>query len=405
MIPFSPPDIYDEVIPEVVATLKSGWITTGPRTKDLEKKLADYTGASSVLCLNSATAGLELVLRWFGVGPGDEVIVPVYTYCASANVILHCGAKPVMVDCTDDFNIDTSRLPDLITERTKVIIPVDFAGYPCDYDAINRLVSDSGIRKKFRARGEVQKALGRILVLSDAAHSIGSTYKGKRAGLFTDITVFSFHAVKNLTTAEGGAVCLNIGGMDPASWYASLSIKALHGQNKDALAKTQAGNWKYDIVEAGYKWNMTDIQAALGLVGLRNYESRTLPARKKIFEMYDEAFRDSGALQLPVYRNAGRTSSYHLYALRVKGISAEVRDAIMKDIFSKGVSVNVHFPPLPMLSVYRDLGYSMADYPTAMDCYSREISLPVYVGLSDENVGKVVSAVLESVETHSLGRK
>lgn len=397
MIPFSPPDIYQEVIDEVVDTLKSGWLTTGPRTKEFEKKISEYTGALSTVCVNSATAGLELALRWFGVGPGDEVIVPAYTYCASANVVLHCGARVVMADVGSDFNIDVSKLEDLITENTKVIIPVDFAGFPADYTEINYLIRKESVRKKFKAKGSIQSKLGRIMVLSDAAHSFGAVYKGKKAGVLTDISVFSFHAVKNLTTAEGGAICLNIKDIDKEEWYSALCIKSLHGQNKDALAKTKIGNWKYDVIEAGYKYNMTDIMAAIGLVSLRNYDSRTMPRRKKIFEDYTAAFKKHDWAQIPEFHNAEKTSSYHLYPLRINGISEEQRDSIMKLIFEKGVSVNVHFPPLPMLSVYSNLDYRMTDYPIAAENYIREISLPVYVALTDEQVNTVIKAVSASV--------
>ena len=398
MIPFSPPDINQEIIDEVVDALRSGWITTGPRTKNFEKKISEYTGARSTVCVNSATAGLELALRWYGVGKGDEVIVPAYTYCASANVVLHCGATVVMVDVGQDFNVDIEKVKEKITERTKVIIPVDFAGYPVDFDKLNELVKSDEVRSVFRPATSNQKKLGRIMILSDAAHSFGATYKGKKTGVLADISVFSFHAVKNLTTAEGGAICLSTEEFDPEQWYTELCIKSLHGQNKDALAKTKIGNWKYDVVEAGYKWNMTDIQAAIGLIGLKNYDSRTLSRRKKIFDDYRKAFSLKDWAQLPEYESVDKVSSYHLYPLRIKGIDEALRDTIIQGIFEKGVSVNVHFPPLPMLSVYRNLGYKMENFPVAYDNYSREISLPVYFHLSDEDVKTVIDAVSKSVE-------
>jgi dTDP-4-amino-4,6-dideoxygalactose transaminase len=397
MIPFSPPDIYPEIIDEVVETLKSGWITTGPRTKDFEKKISQYTGARSTVCVNSATAGLELALRWFGVGEGDEVIVPAYTYCASANVVLHCGAKVVMVDVGSDFNIDVEAIKRGITKNTKVIIPVDFAGYPADYDAIHKLVDQKEIKELFHPANDHQRELGRIMILADAAHSFGALYKGEKSGVLADMSVFSFHAVKNLTTSEGGAVCLKTDAVDAEAWYTALCIKSLHGQNKDALAKTKIGNWKYDVLEAGYKWNMTDIQAAIGLIGLKNYDSRTLVRRKAIFDTYNAAFSAMTWAQVPEYHTDSRTSSYHLYPLRIKGISEEHRDAIIQGIFEKGVSVNVHFPPLPILTVYRDLGYDISHYPVTYDNYAREISLPVYYALSDIQLKEVIEAVRKSV--------
>jgi dTDP-4-amino-4,6-dideoxygalactose transaminase len=290
MIPFSPPRIDDKIIAEVTAALKSGWITTGPRTKDFEKKLTAYCGNQSTLCLNSATAGLEIMLRWFGVGEGDEVILPAYTYSATANVVIHCGAKPVFVDVNaNDFNINVDNIEKAINEKTKVVMPVDFAGFPCDYDEINALVIKH--KNQFKPKSKNQELLGRIMVLSDSAHSFGANYKGKKCGALADVSVFSFHAVKNLTTAEGGAVALNFPEpFDNTELYNYLCMYTLHGQNKDALAKTQKGNWKYDIVEAGYKCNMTDMSAAIGLVELERYDNDTQIKRKQIFDTYQAAF-------------------------------------------------------------------------------------------------------------------
>jgi dTDP-4-amino-4,6-dideoxygalactose transaminase len=399
-IPFSPPRIDQLIIDEVIDTLKSGWITTGPKTKKFEKMLADYTGAPNVLCLNSATAGLELMLRWFGVGEGDEVIVPAYTYAASANVIIHCGAKPVFVDSAADFNLDVALLEKLITPRTKVIIPVDIAGFPCDYDYINALVRNENVRKMFVPQTPEQEMLGRILVLSDAAHSLGAYYNGIRAGILSDLTVFSFHAVKNLTTAEGGAVCLNLPTpFDNDSVYKYLNIKSLHGQNKDALAKIQVGNWRYDIVEAGYKYNMTDIQAAMGIVELERYDSDMLRRRKQIFDRYAEKLGQYEWAELPVYETAERRTSYHVFLLRISGIDESRRDAIMQAIFAEDVAVNVHFVPLPMFSFYRALGYNIKDYPVAYANYACEISLPVYYDLADEMVDRVVEVIAKAVES------
>jgi dTDP-4-amino-4,6-dideoxygalactose transaminase len=404
MIPFSPPRIDQKIIDEVTAALKSGWITTGPRTKRFEKNLSEYTGAQATLCLNSATAGLEIMLRWFGVGPGDEVILPAYTYAATANVIVHCGATPVFVDVNaDDFNISLAAIEAAVTSRTKAVMPVDLGGWPCDYDAINQLVRDKA--HLFQPSTDEQRTLGRMLVVADAAHSIGARYKGRRTGCLTDSTVFSFHAVKNLTTAEGGAVSLNL--PEPFSnedIYKVLCVKTLHGQNKDALAKTQKGNWKYDIVEAGYKCNMTDIVAAIGLIELERYDSDTLVRRRAIVDAYGEALSQHAWAELPIHDRGGRTSSFHLYPLRIRGIDEAQRDDIIQRIFDCDVSVNVHYIPVPCMSFYRGLGYDIADYPVTYDNFAREISLPVFYDLTDEQVQTVISAVVESVEA-VVGKK
>jgi dTDP-4-amino-4,6-dideoxygalactose transaminase len=399
MIPFSPPFMNEEVIAEVTDALRSGWITTGPKTKSLEKIVAEYVSVNNVLCLNSATAGLELMLRWFGVKEGDEVIVPVYTYSATANVVMHCGAKPVMVDVSStDFNINIEKIKKAITEKTKAILPVDFAGYPCDYDAINKLINEDEIKLKFNASNEVQKKLGRIIVISDAAHSLGAYYKGKRTGSLCDATVFSFHAVKNLTTAEGGALCINL----PKPFineeiYKSIYISSLHGQTKDALAKTQKGAWEYDIIEAGYKCNMPDISAAIGIAQFKYYEPIILPRRKKIFEQYNAIFEKQEWAITPKYFENDTISSFHVYPLRIKNISIEQRNEIIQKIFDKDVSVNVHFKPLPLLSVYKNAGYQIENYPTAMQLFSSEISLPVFADLNDEMLKLVTDAVIVSV--------
>lgn len=398
MIPFSPPRIDQKIIDEVAKVLQSGWITTGPQTKLFEKELTKYCGNKATLCLNSATAGLEIILRWFGVKEGDEVILPAYTYTATANVIIHCGATPVFVDVNAaDFNIAIENIEKAITSKTKVIMPVDFAGQACDYDAINALILK--YKDQFNPQTDEQKMLGRILVLSDAAHSIGALYKGKRTGSLTDVSVFSFHAVKNLITAEGGAVMLNLPEpFNNDAVYQALCIKTLHGQNKDALAKTQKGNWRYDIVEAGYKCNMTDIAAAIGLVELERYDKDTLKVRRHIFEQYDAAFSTCNWAQLPEHTTVEKTSCYHLYPLRIKGITEAQRDAIIKEIFDRDVSVNVHFIPVPMMSFYKNLGYNIKNYPVAFDNYAREISLPVYYDLKEEQVKTVIDAVIRSVK-------
>ncbi len=400
MIPFSPPRIDQKIIDAVTETLRSGWITTGPRTKLFEKKLADYLGVKHVLCLNSATAGLEIMLRWFGVEKGDEVILPAYTYTATANVIIHCGATPVFVDVNPgDFNISVSAIEKAITPRTKVIMPVDFAGLPCDYEAINALVRKHAAT--FVARGEEQQKLGRMLVLADAAHSIGAISKGKRSGALTDLSVFSFHAVKNLTTGEGGAIALNLpAAFDNAQLYAKLCVTTLHGQNKDALAKMQKGNWRYDIVEAGYKCNMPDLLAAIGLIELERYDTDTLIRRRHIFDLYAFAFSHSAWAQIPIYEkdHAQTFSSYHVFPLRIKGITEVQRDEIIRLIFEEDVSVNVHFIPVPMMSFYKKLGYDIKNYPVAFDNYSREISLPVYYDLTAEQIQQIVDAVSGAVK-------
>ncbi len=403
MIPFSPPRMDDKIIREVTAALKSGWITTGPRTRKFEKMLRDYIGNPATLCVSSGSAGLELMLKWFGVKEGDEVILPAYTYSATANVIIHCGAKPVFVDINPkDFNIAVNSIRKAITKKTKVIMPVDIAGFPCDYDEINTLVKDEKIKKNFHANNITQKKLGRILVLSDAAHSIGAEYKNKKTGILTDVTVFSFHAVKNITTAEGGAVCLNLPKpFDNDEIYKELNIKSLHGQSKDALAKFKIGNWKYDVVEAGYKYNMTDIAAAMGIVELERYEDDMLVKRKHIFDTYSIGFSKFNWAEIPTYETKTKKSSYHAYLLRIKGINENIRDTIIQDIFKCEVAVNVHFVPLPMMTYYKSLGYKMKYFPVSFENYSREISLPVFYNLTDEQIKLVVEAVRKAVENNA----
>jgi len=401
MIPFSPPRIDQKIIDEVSNALSSKWITTGVRTKKFETELANYCGIKNVLCVNSASAGLELMLRWFDVGAGDEVIIPAYTYAATANVIIHCGAKPVMVECNpSDFNINIDAVRKAVTKNTKVIMPVDIGGFPCDYDEMNALVKEKKIQKLFSPQTENQCKLNRILILSDAAHSVGAVYKGKNTGSLTDVSVFSFHAVKNLTTAEGGAICLNLPPpFDNASVYKELCIKSLHGQTKDALAKTQIGNWQYDIVEAGYKCNMTDIQAAIGLVELSRYKEDMLIKRKHIFDAYSQSFEKEKWAEVPVYETKNKKSSYHVYMLRIKEITEKQRNSIMQSVFDQEISVNVHFIPLPMMSFYKEAGYKIETYPQTYRCYSQEISLPVYYDLSEKDIQTVISAVKNAVKT------
>lgn len=400
MIPFSPPRIDQKVIDEVVDTLKSGWITTGPKTKEFERRLTAYCGNKATLAVNSNTVGLEVVLRWFGVQEGDEVIVPAYTYCATANVIVHCGAKPVMVDVNaDDFDVCLENVRRAITDKTKVIMPVDLGGMPCAYDELFELVETEEVKTLFQAKTEEQGKLGRILILSDSAHSIGAEYRGRKAGCLADVSVFSFHAVKNLTTAEGGAIMLNLPEpFDNEEVYRYLCTYTLHGQNKDALAKTKKGAWRYDVLVSGFKGNMTDIMASIGLVELSRYEDDTLHYRKCIYDQYTDAFSRYGWAELPIYETEDRKSSYHVYCLRVKGITEQQRDEIIQRIFDRDVSVNVHFQPLPLLSAFKNKGYKIEDYPVAYDNYCREISLPVWYGLSEEMVKTVIDAVICSVE-------
>lgn len=399
MIPFSPPRIDDKVIAEVTAALQSGWITTGPRTKLFEKKITEYCGCKTTVAVNSWTMGMQVLLDYWGIGKGDEVILPAYTYCASANVIVHSGAKPVMVDLnSEDFNINVEAVRKAITPRTKAIMAVDISGFPADYPELMNLVNEPEIKSKFQANNDFQEQLGRILVISDAAHSFGAKMGTKISGALTDISSFSFHAVKNLTTAEGGALCFNLPNeFNHEQIYKDFCAKILHGQSKDALAKTQKGNWKYDVYEPGFKCNMTDIQAAIGLVELERYHEN-LARREEIFNAYDKAFSDEKWAILPPSVTQEKTTSFHLYLLRVDGASELQRDAIIHEIFEQDVAVNVHFQPLPLLTAYKKRGYKMEDYPEAYRKYANEISLPVYFNLTDEQVKTVVSAVKNAVK-------
>ncbi len=403
-VPFSPPRIDAKTVRAVTEALHSGWITTGPRVRRFEQMLTEYGGQQATLCVSSASAGLELILRWYGLGPGDEVIVPAYTYAATANVVVHCGARPVFVDSGDDFNVTVDAVARAITRRTKVIMPVDIAGWPCDYDALNNLVNGPEISALFHAETPEQQMLGRILVLSDAAHSIGAVYKGRRTGSLTDISVYSFHAVKNLTTAEGGAVCLNLPApFDNHTVCKELSIKALHGQTKDAMTKFEGGNWRYDIMEPGYKYNMTDIQAAMGIAELERYEDDMLAKRKHIFKRYSEAFSACPWAKVPLYETKERFSSCHAYLLRVSGLSESDRDVILRLIYINEVAVNVHFVPLPMFTYYKNAGYNIADYPVAYSNYACEISLPVFYDLTDQMIELVIDTVISAVDQVRTG--
>ena len=395
MIPFSPPRIDQKVIDEVVDTLKSGWITTGPKTKEFERRLTAYCGNKATLAVNSNTVGLEVVLRWFGVQEGDEVIVPAYTYCATANVIVHCGAKPVMVDVNaEDFDVCLENVRKAITDKTKVIMPVDLGGMPCDYDELFELVKSGSVNSLFQARTEEQEKLGRILILSDSAHSVGAEYKGRKAGCLADVSVFSFHAVKNLTTAEGGAVTWRRDlGLDDAALYRRYMLLSLHGQDKDALAKTKAGAWEYDIVAPLYKCNMTDIMAAIGLAQLHRYEE-LLAKRYALVEQYHELLASTAIRPARHLTEDGR-SSCHLYLTELEGKTLSQRNAVIDALAQQGIASNVHYKPLPLLTAYRDLGFRMEDYPNAYGLYERELTLPLYSTLTQAQAERICGALRE----------
>ena len=395
-IPFSPPYIDESVIAEVTDTLCSGWITTGPKVKALEEEIKKLTDARAVLCVNSWTMGAIMALRWLGVKPGDEVIIPAYTYCATALAVLWAGAKPVMVDAGEDLNISVEGIRRAVTPRTKAIIPVDIAGWPCDYDAIMSLVKEEGIREMFQPSSDVQQQLGRIIVINDSAHSIGSHYGGSFSGTQTDIAIFSLHAVKNVTTAEGGAICLNMPKpFDNQQLYQQLRLMSLNCQTKDAFTKSKAGGWRYDIVGMGMKANMADVNAAIGLAQIRQYP-QLLARRREIFLAYNDAFAKESWAILPPRNDGSRETSYHVYALRIRGFSEEQRDAMITEISKSQVAVNVHFIPLPMLTLFSQMGYKMEDYPQAYANYAHEITLPCYPMLTDEQVQFVIKTVKEA---------
>lgn len=394
-IKFSPPDITQEEIDEVTDTLRSGWITTGPKTKLFEKQIARYCHTAKAVCLNSATAGLELILRFLGIGEGDEVITSAYTYTASASVIEHVGAKIVLVDVDkEDFYISAANVAKAVNDRTKAIIGVDIAGVIADYDALYKIAEDNkGI---FKAANPVQKRIGRIAVIADAAHSFGAVREGKVSGEIADFTSFSFHAVKNLTTAEGGAVTWkSIEGISDEDIYTQFMLMSLHGQSKDALSKMKIGAWEYDIKTLGYKCNMTDIMSAIGIVQLRRYPS-LLARRKEIIEKYDKAF--AGTAITPV-KHYGKdfSGSGHLYITRVDGIDEKQRNAIITRLAEKGIASNVHYKPLPMFTGYKAIGFDIKDYPCAYDMYRNEITLPLHTLLTDEEVDYIIDSYKEAV--------
>ena len=394
-IPFSPPDITDREIEAVVEVLKSGWITTGPKTKLFEQRIAEYVGTSRAVCLNSATAAMELTLRILGVGPGDEVITSAYTYTASASVIHHVGAEIVLVDTApDSYEMDYEKLADAITEKTKVIIPVDIAGKMCDYDAIFGAVESK--RHLFKASNDIQALYNRVIVMADAAHAFGAERKGLKCGQVADLTCFSFHAVKNLTTAEGGAVVWrDVPGLDNDELYQEFMLYSLHGQSKDALAKSKKGSWEYDIVFPGYKCNMTDIMAAIGLTQLERYAS-FLERRREIISLYDQHLKPLG-IQVLEHYGEDFASSGHLYLARIPGIDETQRNDIILKMAELGVACNVHYKPLPMLSAYRTLGFDLKDYPNAHRIYRNEITLPLHTLLDDEDVEYVIAVFDETV--------
>jgi len=393
-IPFSPPYIDQTVIDEVTDSLVSGWITTGPKVKALEQEVAKFVNVPNVLCVNSWTSGAIMILDWLGLQEGDEVIIPAYTYTATALAVIHAGGKPVMVDSGDDFNIDVNRIKSAITKKTKAIIPVDFAGLPCDYNTINDLVKSEEVINLYKATSEVQNKLGRILVLSDAAHSLGAKYDGKMIGEVADITIFSFHAVKNVTTAEGGAICINLPDQfDNEEIYKELRLKTLNCQTKDAFTKSKAGGWKYDIVGLGMKINMADINAAVGLAQMRKYPS-LLKERENIFLKYLRGFKQFDWSILPELTSVERKASSHIFPLRFNDITEDQRDAIIEELTLKGISVNVHFQPLPLLTYFKKLGYLIDDYPKAFMNYSTEISLPIYPQLTDNEVDFIIDNVI-----------
>ena len=392
-ISFSPPDITENEIQEVADALRSGWITTGPKTKQLEREVAEFVGAERCVCLNSQTACAEMALRLLGIGEGDEVITSAYTYTASASVIDHVGAKIVLIDVAEDsLEMDYSALEAAITERTKAIIPVDIAGIPCDYDRIFEIVERK--RSLFRPSSELQSLIGRIAVLADTAHSFGAERGGVKAGMLADFSSFSFHAVKNFTTAEGGALTWrSIEGVSDEHIYKRWQLFSLHGQSKDALAKTKLGAWEYDIIGTWYKCNMTDIAAAIGLAQMKRYDG-LLARRREIIGKYDEAFRPLGVMTLPHYTDE-YSSSGHLYITRVPGITEAERSEIIIKMAERGVACNVHYKPLPMHTAYKNLGFDIADYPNAYAAYANEITLPLHTCLTDEQVEYVISSYCE----------
>lgn len=395
-IKFSPPDISEAEIEEVAEALKSGWITTGPKTKELERQVADFCEVNRAVCLNSQTACAELALRVLGIGKGDEVITSAYTYTATASVIDHVGAKIVLVDTQKDcLEMDYDALERAITKKTKAIIPVDLAGIPCDYDRIFEIVNKK--KNLFKPSNKIQKAIGRIAVMADTAHAFGAEWHGKKVGSIADFSSFSFHAVKNFTTAEGGALTWrDIEGIDNEEIYHQLQLLSLHGQSKDALAKTQLGAWEYDIQGTWYKCNMTDVAAAIGLAQMKRYPVM-LERRREIIKKYDTAFKPLGIKTLPHYTDEHRSSG-HLYITRVPGITPEQRNDIIIKMAERGIACNVHYKPLPMHTAYKNLGFNIKNYPNAYANFANEITLPLHTCLTDEEVDYIIKNYSEIVK-------
>lgn len=394
-IPFSPPDMSEAEINEVAEALRSGWITTGPKTKEFERLIALCCQTEQAVCLNSATACMELILRVLGVGQGDEVITPAYTYTATASVTCHVGAKVVMVDTApDSFEMDYDKLADAITERTKVVLPVDLAGVVCDYDKIFAAVESK--KHLFSPANDIQKAYGRVIVLADAAHAFGAKWHGKMCGEIADFTSFSFHAVKNLTTAEGGALTWrNHDGVDNESLYKQFQLLSLHGQNKDAFAKTRLGAWEYDIVAPYYKCNMTDVMAGIGLAQLKRYPEM-LYRRRQIIERYNEGLKGCDVQVLDHFGD-DHSSSGHLYLVRLLGEDVEYRNVVIEQMAERGIACNVHYKPLPIMTAYKNLGFDIANYPNAYNQYHNEITLPLHTSLTDEDVEYVISNFVDII--------
>lgn len=398
-IPFSPPDMTNQEADLVREAILSGWITTGPKTKEFEQLIALCCQTDKAVCLNSATACMESILRVLGVGPGDEVITSAYTYTATASVTCHVGAKVVLVDTKPgSFEMDYQKMADAITERTKVVIPVDLGGVPCDYDAIFAAVESK--KHLFKSNNDIQKAFGRVIVMADAAHAFGARWHGKMVGEIADFTSFSFHAVKNLTTAEGGALTwISRDGIDNEALYKQFQLLSLHGQNKDALAKTQLGSWEYDIIAPFYKCNMTDIMAAIGLIQLKRYPEM-LVRRRQIINMYNERLKDLPVQVLNHYPadDPSTTSSGHLYITRLLNKSMEERNAIITQMAEREIACNVHYKPLPMMTAYKALGFDIKDYPNAFDMFKNEVTLPLHTKLTDEMVEYVISNFVEVIK-------
>lgn len=394
-IPFSPPDMTEAEVKEVSEAILSGWITTGPRTKELEKQIATYVGVNKAVCLNSQTACAEMALRILGIGEGDEVIVPAYTYTASASIVCHVGAKLIFVDVQQDcLEMDYNAVEAAITPKTKAIIPVDLAGVPCDYDRLMNIVERK--RDIFHAANDIQKALGRIAICADAAHSFGASKKGQMVGSIADFSSFSFHAVKNFTTAEGGALTWkSIPGIDDDELYRQVQLFSLHGQSKDALAKTKLGAWEYDIIGPWYKCNMTDIMAALGLVQMKRYP-QMLQRRKEIIQRYDQALKAIGVEVLNHYSETHQSSG-HLYITRIPNITTEQRQTIIEQMAEHGIATNVHYKPLPMMTAYKNMGFDIKDYPNAYAHFANEITLPLHTRLTDEEIEYIISNYIEVI--------